>query len=304
MQRIQATRAYFIKLGRGSEWEAECLTEGFLRFGYHATPHELCLQGKWDDIWKLWKKTRGDEGAATRDKNQIRAFYEADESCIFVTFANSLLHWCHPTGDVEVLPDESRKRRTVDGWHHTSVNGTELTSDRISGGLLKVQMYQGTICQIKLFDYLLRKLNDEVSLEVRAVEEAERQLLEALVGLMRFLSWKDFELLVDLVFATSGWRRLGSTGGSQKTVDIELLLPTTNERALVQVKSQADQGALNNYISLFREATVYQRMFFVWHSGTLAENQTCENVTLIGPSQLSRLVVEAGLSSWVREKVM
>ena len=28
----------------------------------------------------------------------------------------------------------------------------------------------------------------------------------AIVSLMRLLTWQDFELLVDLVFSTSGWR--------------------------------------------------------------------------------------------------
>lgn len=32
--KVEATQAFYIKLGRGGEWEADCLRQGTLRFGY------------------------------------------------------------------------------------------------------------------------------------------------------------------------------------------------------------------------------------------------------------------------------
>jgi hypothetical protein len=112
---VAAKDAFYIKLGRGGEWEADCLKQGFLQFGYRETPHELCLAGEWDKVRDFWAARRGDQGTATRDMKQIRAFYEADENCLFITFANGLLYWCKPTGPVEILPDRSHRRATVDG---------------------------------------------------------------------------------------------------------------------------------------------------------------------------------------------
>ena len=83
---VTAARAYYIKLGRGGEWEAECLGEGTLRFGYRETPHQLCIAGEWDQVRDFWAEQRTDPGAAARDAKQIRAFYETDESGIFITF--------------------------------------------------------------------------------------------------------------------------------------------------------------------------------------------------------------------------
>jgi hypothetical protein len=83
----------------------------------------------------------------------------------------------------------------------------------------------GAICEVKALDYLLRKLGDELLPDVAAAEEAERALLTANIRLMCLLTPQDFELLVDLSFSASGWRRIGPVGKNQKTVDFELVLP-------------------------------------------------------------------------------
>ncbi|TBZ19259.1 restriction endonuclease [Rhizobium leguminosarum] len=303
MTAVTASHLYYIKLGRGGDWEAESLRDGVLRFGYREAPHDLCARGDWQGVWEAMKTIRGDAGAATRDVNQIRAYYEADEHSIFITFVGGLLYWCRPSGPVELLDDRSHRRQTAEGWRNTSVNGTLLSADRLSGRLLKVQMFRGTICDVRAGDYLLRKLSDQLSPEVAAAEEAERALMTAIVDLMRLLTWQDFELLVDLVFSTSGWRRVSQVGRTQKTVDLELILPSTAERAFVQVKSQATSAALNDYVARLAEADAYDRMFFVWHTGDIAEESSPAGVILLGPRKLSRMVLDAGLSSWLREKV-
>lgn len=303
MTSITASHLYYIKLGRQGNWEAESLREGVLRFGYHEAPHELCALGEWQSVWETMKTIRGDAGAATRDVNQIRAYYEADEQSIFITFIGGLLYWCRPVGPVELLHDRSHLRRTAEGWRNTSIGGTLLSTDRLSGGLLKVQMFRGTICDVRAGDYLLRKLSDELSPEVAAAEEAERAMMTAIIGLMRLLTWQDFEVLVDLAFSTSGWRRVSQVGRTQKTVDMELVLPSTAERAFVQVKSQATAASLDDYVARLSHNDAYDRMFFVWHTGDLAEECDLGGVTLLGPHKLSRMVLDAGLSSWLREKV-
>ena len=291
MTAVTASHLYYIKLGRGGDWEAESLRDGVLRFGYQEAPHDLCVRGDWQGVWEAMKTIRGDAGAATRDVNQIRAYYEADEHSIFITFVGGLLYWCRPSGPVELLDDRSHRRQTAEGWRNTSVNGTLLSTDRLSGRLLKVQMFRGTICDVRAGDYLLRKLSDQLSPEVAAAEEAERALMTAIVDLMRLLTWQDFELLVDLVFSTSGWRRVSQVGRTQKTVDLELILPSTAERAFVQVKSQATSAALNDYVARLAEADAYDRMFFVWHTGNIAEESSRAGVILLGPQKLSRMVL-------------
>lgn len=57
-------------------------------------------------------------------------------------------------------------------------------------------------------------------------------MINAAVGLMQLLAPRDFELLVDLVFTSSGWRRVGEFGKTQKTLDLDLVLPNTKEKGI------------------------------------------------------------------------
>ena len=124
MTAVTAAKVYYIKLGRGGDWEAESIRDGVLRFGYREAPHDLCVAGDWAGVWDAMKTRRGDAGAATRDVKQIRAFYESGEDTIFITFVGGMLYWCRPTGKIEILADSSHRRSTLHGWHNASIGGS------------------------------------------------------------------------------------------------------------------------------------------------------------------------------------
>ena len=115
------------------------------------------------------------------------------------------------------------------------------------------------------------------------------------------LTWQDFELLVELVFAGSGWRRVSATGGTQKTIDLELVMPLTDETAFVQVKSRTDQAQFDDYLERFA-ARSDDRMFYVYHTAAKEPRNKDNSVTVIGPDRLAELVLEAGLFDWLLEK--
>ncbi len=304
MDKITPLAIKFIKLGQSGEWEHDCLSSGTVRFGYQDTPDELCVEGRWEEVRQLWLELRnGNEGTASRDVEQIKTFYTANENTVFITFNGGFLYWCRPMGIVKVLDDGSRVRKTVDGWKNISLGGNKLSMDCLSGQLLKVQGYRGTICNVSASDYVIRKINDELLPQVSAAIAAERNYMNAIIELCKLLTWQDFELLVDLIFTRSGWRRTGIVGKTQKTVDLELELPTTGERAFVQVKSEANPQSLKDYADCFKNNSAFTRMFFVWHSGSLAEDEKIEGVALIGPNKLAELILNSGLSEWLRKKV-
>ncbi len=78
------------------------------------------------------------------------------------------------------------------------------------------------------------------------------------------------------------------------------MLPSTRERAFVQVKSETTQNQYEEYFQAFGESR-YDRMFFVYHTGeTVYEG---DRVTVIGPERLSEMILDAGLVSWLINKV-
>ena len=46
-----------------------------------------------------------------------------------------------------------------------------------------------------------------------------------------------------------------------------------------------------------------RRMSFVWHSGNVGQAPQHGRVALIDPAQLARMVLDAGLATWLRLKV-
>lgn len=302
-RRIEPTRALYIKLGHSGSWEKECLKNGILRFGYRETPFNAAVSGDWKSVYKFWSDWREDKGTAKRDVNQIRNYFEADKDTLWITFYDNLLWWCFAKEGVQQHPDgKGSYRETVDGWRNTDIYGGKLTFDELSGNLLKVQAFRGTICNVKEFEYLKNKLNGSSLPQVKEALKTREQMVQKIVPLMRLLSWQDFELLVDLVFANSGWRRIGEVGKTQKTVDVELMLPTTGERAFIQIKSSVRKQDIDEYLDRLRDSQVYQRMFFVWHTGNVGKIKESV-VSLIGPDRLAQMVFDAGLTSWLLRKV-
>ncbi|MEO0360248.1 MAG: restriction endonuclease [Pseudomonadota bacterium] len=305
MEQLDSIRnAYFIKLGAGGEWERDCLETGVIRLDYRRNPQELAEAGLWDEVKAqmhgVWSS---DKGAMTRHVNQVRIFFEAGPEDVFVTFSGGAMHWCRPTGAVERDAAGLHTRGTVGGWSDRDLKGEPLWENRLSGALTMVQMFQGTVCEIKEQSYLINKIQGEDRPEVIRARQAERELTVSVEALLPLLTWRDFELLVDLLFSTSGWRRIGEVGGPQKTLDIDLRLPSTNERAFVQVKSRCEPSDLRDYVERFRGSKIYDRMFFVWHSGSSGTAVEDPRLTLIGPDRLARMVVDGGLSRWLCDRV-
>ncbi|CAM3344817.1 restriction endonuclease [Asticcacaulis taihuensis] len=307
MPRIQGSKAYYIKLGPGGAWETTCLNEGTLRLGHNEIPHELAQTKDREAIRQRFIDLGVSSAKASDKTRELLTFYAGDESVIWITFSRGLLWWCHAMAEVKPTPDGddrgARWKRCVTPWSSFSVGGALLHISALSGRLTRTAGYRQNICNIADTDYLLARLNDEPQPDIAKAVEARDNLSTALVRLIAKLSWQDFELFVDLIFTSSGWRRTGALGGTQKTVDIELELPSTNERAFVQVKSATNQSEFDQYLSAFgsRPET---RMFYAYHTldKGCALNCAEKGVAILGPERLSKMALNAGLTDWLIQK--
>ena len=308
IEKIHTPKAVrYIKLGEGGKWEAECRKKGIIRFSFGTGTAErfpMCQSKQWQDLTKSFMNDGRSQSTATRFTNETRIFFEDNGLTLWITFMGGSLHW----GFLDPAPAQQHTedgrsvwRSVINGWRCSDVNGEPLTNDRLSGALTKLAAYRGTSCAVDVADYVVRRINGEKIPEVERGVAALAEMNGATKGMLALLEPRDFETLVDLVFSTSGWRRQGIVGKTQKTLDLDLALPSTGERTFVQVKSKTDDIELADYIRRLDELGPYDRMFYVFHSGK-AETED-DRVTVIGPEKLAALVVDAGLANWLIRKV-
>jgi len=304
---INPTAALYIKLGEGGRWERECIEEQqTLRIGFEQIPHSLCSEGKWAEVTAQFLREARTPQVATGFANQIRSFYEAGEDVLWITFYAAKLWWCFSLPRVTVLSDESKTRPVIGRWMSCDVEGKALDIARLSGRLVMLQRYQGTICSVgrERLEYLANKINAVEDPHVAAARSARLSLQERLEKIVCNLHWRDFELLADLIFEQAGWKRTGELGGTQKTLDVMLSSPITNERFGVQVKAQADLAAFGEFRKQVEPMEGFARFYFVVHSPSpdLQQARSDDKVRLLGPQQVAELSVRYGLVDWIIDK--
>jgi hypothetical protein len=305
MVKIKPKKVLFIKLGRGGNYEQECIEKNqTLKLGYREIDHKLCMKGDWKRVYKFWIERGDPKQVATSHTNQIRQFYEEDKNTLWITFYGNRLWWCFSNPKITLLPDKAKSRPVLGKWSDKDINGKALTTDTISGKLLKTQGFRGTICTVPEEKYVLAKINGEQLDEVVAVEVAMSNLKTKLSKLITYLQWKDFETLIDLIFRQGGWQRVGSTGKTQKTLDLDLFAPVTSERAMVQIKSQSDLKEFQYYQNEFASMTGYDKFFYIVHSPKpdLQNFKNDSEIAIYFIDKITELSIASGLVDWVIKK--
>lgn len=306
MGKIEANKVLFIKLGQSGKYEKDCIeNDDTLRLGYGEVDHQLCINKEWDKVHNYFTtQEKSKSFVATSHTNQIKQFYEEDEKTLWITFYANKLWWCFSKPEITLLPDKTKIRPVIGKWSDKDIKGTVLLSSNISGKLLKTQGFRGTICSVPEKKYAIAKINGEQLAEVADVEKAMSELKIKLTLLIKNLQWKDFETLIDLIFRQAGWQRVGDTGKTQKTLDLDLFAPVTGERAIVQIKAQSDLKEFLNYQNQFSVMSDYDKFFYVVHTanGKLLtyENETETKLYLV--EKVAELAVSAGLVEWIIKK--
>jgi len=312
MNKISAEKVLYIKLGRGGMFETDCIEhKSTIKLGYNECNHDLCMQGKWNELKQSMREDSKDPGSLTRHVDQIRKFYEEPSSTMWITFHNHHLWYCFAEEAIIYNNDGTKERKTINGWKDVDIDGSPLEILGLNGNLTQVQRFQGTICSIQEQKYLLRRINCEQSEEQKNIESNLMEIKLNLAKLIRKLNPKDFEIFVDLIFRNAGWSRLGQMGKTIKNVDLQLSSPVTNEKAVVQVKSRCNRAKFTEVMDTFHQlGQFYDRYFIVYHSPSknveeyLAIESTKEklledNIQIIDAARLSEHAVNSGLIEWL-----
>jgi hypothetical protein len=298
----------YIKLGQGGGWAAEAIHQKIVPFGFSQVSHEPCAAGDWDDVRKQLAAGGRTKVGVSQGVHELQDFYTLDDQTLWVTFADRHLYWTFAEQVVVPVVDPPagswhRYRRCIEGWSRLSLAGEPLSTTSLSSALTRVAGFRQTICAVERQDYLLRRIRGEeepLLAEARAVRfELERVALEMIAA----LDWRDFEIMVDLLFARGGWRRQSALAEGE--VDIDLLLdnPVTRETAWVQVKSRGDQRTLDDYLDRFTRDGSAQHFFLVCHSpSTKLRAPDDPHVHLWVGTELAQAAISAGLFDWLIER--
>lgn len=294
----------YIKLGDGGRYARECIENGYARLGYDSVSHETCKAGRWDEI---------DSG---HKRGALQEFYEDDEETIWITFHGGMMYWTRLKSEVRSIDEDSyfKVRDCVGGWHNEGGDGTSLEEYKISGELLKVKNYRGTICEPSGSEVALRLITEQLPESVKELQSSREETHGAVTEVIKRFNPDDLELLVDLVVRESGFQRRFQLGGRREVVDLEAENPLTDEVMYIQVKTESSLGDVESFRDDIAGTNEYpgDKYYFVTtkpgsdlfdsgHQETGADDES-PSVELVDAERLAEWILDVGLTKWVMEK--
>jgi hypothetical protein len=308
---ITFRNAHYIKLGRGGSWEENSISHSLLRIGWQHQTLEDINAGKWTEIEQQLRSEHADKPqVATTDLNRLRDIAQSNSDDIWITFHGAKLWWARLASS-SVEQDKISKFRRIQGvWSDKSLKGQLLITAELPGKLAQLQGFRGIVCRVSEKELLQRVLIGDRSPIALEISAHRKHLADAAKRAIEQLHWKDYETLVDLVFRDTGWVRVSILGQQVKGYDLELREPITQDKYLVQVKSSASLKDLMTAVTQFFPDGIpsdYKKMFFLTHKPAedlMNAIDIPDCVDLIPPQRLADLVIDAGLSRWLEEKVV
>lgn len=312
-----AKNVRYIKLGEGNKNAKHCFEKGFLVLGfwtYKREMYEACIKGDWAAVELIIRRERTLERNGVEPKSikndlrQVKEFFDDDGTTLWITFDNRKMYWGFGRGANKDFIDETKLqgcyRHMSVGWSCQDISGNFLSMDDISGSISMVSQYRGTICKIKDVEYIKRRICGLTSEVFLRTTEALNCLHLNIIDAIRLLTPTDFELLVEMIFVNSGWRRVGFAGGTEQLVDMILsrpsLIDSSKDTVAVQVKSTANQNEYEKYETAI--AGGYKNAFYVFHTGNIRKVESGV-MKLLDAKELAELVVDAGILNWLLERV-
>jgi hypothetical protein len=319
----EVLQVFYIKLGEGGKMFEECLKNNLLYIGFGTeTPEILSLSNLARDaektpeviekINRYWKNQKKDKGTASRFTNSLLTVSQDTGNILWITIENKKIYYgLSDGGNLEVRKNwihndfnNGSAKKMLYGWCDLDVNGELLDINKISGSLTKTSATRGTVSRIKAeqSNYLINKLFGRSFKFKTEAKEARLTLIEKLAIIIKDLQPSEFEVLVDLIFSSSGWKRDGELGGNIKFVDVTLQLPSTNERAGVQVKTESNKTVSQKYIVGDYKNQGFDKFFYVYHTGSAIKPKGDDNYFVWGVKEVSARAVDAGLCQWIIDR--
>lgn len=305
----QFTSVRYIKNGSGAGWWNTAKAENQIHAGWSDLEGEAILAADIPRIARLTKDRYGARRGATNEINQIAMLLQHPSQHIWITFEDGYLWWCTVQDGAILNPNSQSKEKghfwleCDRPWSKYSLDGTLLAKALLPGTVATTAGFKGTACRPQAEQQILRIIRGEVDPDVEAAVTAHQAYEDAIGRLIGRLGDRDFELLIDLILARSGWVRVAKLGGVEEGVDIEAENIAVQELAFVQIKSTATQSVLADYVDRFNQRRDrYARMIFVAHQGVLRPPED-PAVQVWTRKRVANLAVHLGLGTWLQMRI-
>ena len=238
----------YVKNGAGGRWWLAARADGQVHLGWNnIDPQGLLLKPDFVKIEKFLRNWWGAKQGATQDFNQLHDLLDDPSQHIWVTFEDGYMWWCTVQNGACINPDgESHGKGNFwlvcnRPWSNQSIKGKLLARADLPGAVTKTAGFKGTVCTPAAWPTILRIIRDEKDPDALKAATARDSYTLAVHEMIKRLTPKDFEQLVDLILSRSGWARICKVGGNTEGIDIEVENLVADEIAFVQVKSAATQ---------------------------------------------------------------
>lgn len=315
IENLPQTSVLYVKNGERGRWWREAKAHGQVHAGWSNIPHALLTTPDYEKIKKSeieeYKRSNL-KGSSVADANALWRLLDSPSQHIWITIEEGCMWWC-TVRDGAVINPTGRDEHTGNFWlvcdrkwsNESLVHKRKLAIAVLPGTVGAVAGFRATVAKPKAWETILRIIRDEKDDDAINAANARTNYEAAIDNMVKKLHWKDFELLIDLVFSRTGWTRISVLGGTQKGIDMEVQNLTIDEIAFVQVKSSANQATLAYYIDQFKtQSDRYARMIFAVHSpDEKLTPPTDPRVQVWTGDRIARLVVRLGLGEWVESRL-
>ena len=301
----------YVKNGRGGQWWQAARANNQIHLGWKSVPHELLLMPDFPKIKQLQKAEFGSRQGATQDFNALCDLLDAPSKHIWMTFQDGCMWWCTAFDGAIINPNgESLEKGNFwlacnRPWSNQSLKGRLLAISDLPGSVTRTAGFKATVCTPKAWQAVLRIIRDERDPDATSAANARSDYQQAVLTMVKRLSPKDFEQLIDHILTRTGWARISTLGKTREGIDIEAENLAVGEIAFVQVKGSANQQVLNDYIERFQQRReIYARMIFAVHSPTGKLTAPTDHAVQVWTGdRLAQLVVRLGLGEWVETRL-
>jgi hypothetical protein len=212
----------YVKNGKNGRWWQQANAASRIYAAWNDVPSDLIRNrddGAIEQKIREGFKAQGKKNGATSDFNALRSLLDRPSQYVWVAFEDGCLWWCTVKDDITINPNTNRAETdpqfwlTCDlPWSNRSRTNRLLAVANLPGNVTATARFPGTVTTPRGSTECLRVIRGDIDVEVLAAENARSAYQQSVSVLVARLHPKDFELLVDLILARSGWVRVAKLG--------------------------------------------------------------------------------------------